>query len=393
MPATKRTILVTGSSGQIGSELVVALRERVGMQNVIASDIKPSASGPFELADVTDRATLEGIIRKHRIGSIYHLVSILSAAGEKDPRLAWRVNIEGLKNVLDLAVEHKMDKVFWPSSIAAFGPHTPKIHTHQLTVMDPNSMYGITKVTGELLCNYYFLQYGLDVRCVRYPGIISYKTPPGGGTTDFAVAIFHAALRHGRYECFVSKNTVIPMIYMPDAIRAAIEFMEAPRSRLRTHLGYNLAAMSFSAGELALEVKRQDQELGQHPFGGSRRRVPSLRERRFRRGHLLARLLRAQGRHARPGIAGDGSCPEAERKLSHDGARRAREPLRESPWATFNMPWEKSTPTTWPSGPTFACMWVRIVPVPVQRSRTEPAFCTGIWSTKNFLAKPCLSRE
>lgn len=139
MPATKRTILVTGSSAQIGSELVVALRERVGMQNVIASDIKPSASGPFELADVTDRATLEGIIRKHRIGSIYLLVSILSAAGEKDPRLAWRVNIEGLKNVLDLAVEHKMDKVFWPSSIAAFGPHTPKIHTHQLTVMDPNS--------------------------------------------------------------------------------------------------------------------------------------------------------------------------------------------------------------------------------------------------------------
>ena len=174
MPATKRTILVTGSSGQIGSELVVALRERVGMQNVIASDIKPSASGPFELADVTDRATLEGIIRKHRIGSIYHLVSILSAAGEKDPRLAWRVNIESLRNVLDLAIQYKMDQVFWPSSIAAFGPHTPRIHTHQLTVMDPNTMYGITKVTGELLCNYYSLKYGLDVRCLRYPGLISW---------------------------------------------------------------------------------------------------------------------------------------------------------------------------------------------------------------------------
>jgi len=259
MPNTKRKILVTGSSGQIGSELVVALRERYGIQNVIACDIKPpqGGSGPFELVDVTDQETLQGTIRKHRIGSIYHLVSVLSAVGEKNPNLAWRVNIEGLKNVLDLAVEHKMDKVFWPSSIAAFGPHTPKIHTHQLTVMDPNTMYGITKVTGELLCNYYFLKYGLDVRCLRYPGIISYKTPPGGGTTDYAVAIFHGALREGRYECFVSADTIIPMMYMPDAVRAAIEFMEASRSRLRTHLGYNLAAMSFSAGELAVEVKRR----------------------------------------------------------------------------------------------------------------------------------------
>jgi len=258
MPSAKRKILVTGSSGQIGSELVPALRGRYGTQNVVACDIKAleEGSGPFELADVTDGEALQGIIRRHRIGSIYHLVSILSAAGEKNPTLAWCVNIESLRNVLDLSLRHKMEKVFWPSSIAAFGPHTPRIHTHQVTVMDPNTMYGITKVTGELLCNYYFVKYGLDVRCLRYPGIISWKTPPGGGTTDYAVAIFHGALREGRYRCFVSADTVIPMMYMPDAIRAAIEFTAAPRSGLRTHLGYNLAAMSFSAGELAKEVRR-----------------------------------------------------------------------------------------------------------------------------------------
>ena len=183
MPTAKRKILVTGSSGQIGSELVPVLRERYGAQNVVACDIKPLEEGsdPFELVDVTDREALEGAIRKHHIGTIYHLVSILSASGEKNPALAWSVNVESLRNVLDLGLQHKMEKVFWPSSIAAFGPHTPRIHTHQLTVMDPNTMYGITKVTGELLCNYYFVKYGLDVRCLRYPGIISWKTQPGGG--------------------------------------------------------------------------------------------------------------------------------------------------------------------------------------------------------------------
>lgn len=257
MPNRGHSILVTGASGQIGSELVPALRKRFGRESVIACDLKrlEGSAEPSELADVTDRDAFERIIREHRIGSVYHLVSILSATGEKNPTLVWRVNIESLRNVLDLALQHKIEKVFWPSSIAAFGPHTPRIHTHQLTVMDPNIMYGITKVTGELLCNYYFVKYGLDVRCLRYPGIISWKTPPGGGTTDYAVAIFHAALREGRYRCFVAADTVIPMMYMPDAIRAAIEFMAAPRSRLHTHLGYNLAAMSFSAAELAEEVK------------------------------------------------------------------------------------------------------------------------------------------
>ncbi len=251
-------MLVTGSSGQIGSELVVALRKRYGRERVIACDINPSGeeSGPFALADATDRAALEQVIRKHRIGCVYHLVSILSAAGEQNPDLAWSVNIGSLRNVLDLAVRYRMEQVFWPSSIAAFGPHTPRTHTHQLTVMDPSTMYGVTKVAGELLCNYYFLRYGLDVRCLRFPGIISWKTPPGGGTTDYAVAIFHGALREGRYECFVSANTVIPMMYMPDAIRATLEFMAVPRGRLRTRLGYNLSAMTFSARQLAKEVKR-----------------------------------------------------------------------------------------------------------------------------------------
>ncbi len=258
MKNPKSRILVTGSSGQIGTELVAALRKRYGQRNVIACDIKRSGADAelFALADATDRRALERIIRKHRIGTIYHLVSILSAAGEENPNLAWKVNIESLRNVLELAVRYKMEKVFWPSSIAAFGPHTPRTNTRQLTVMDPNTMYGITKVTGELLCNYTFTKFGLDVRCLRYPGIISWKTPPGGGTTDYAVAIFHGALRDGRYECFVSADTVLPMMYMPDAIRATLEFMAAPRSRLRTHLGYNLSAMTFSAGELAKEVKR-----------------------------------------------------------------------------------------------------------------------------------------
>ncbi len=257
-----KRILVTGACGQIGSELTMALRERYGGEHVVATGRKTAPSpalrdsGPFEFIDVARRETLEAVVDKYKIDTIYHMAAILSATGEQNPQLAWDVNINGLYNVLEVARERNMVRVFCPSSIAAFGPETPRENTPQETVLRPTTMYGVTKVAGELLCNYYFKRFGLDVRGVRYPGIISSETLPGGGTTDYAVAIFYEAIKHKRYTCFVRADTVLPMMYMPDCIRGTMMLMEADLSRLKHHADFNMAGVSFSAGELAAEIQK-----------------------------------------------------------------------------------------------------------------------------------------
>jgi nucleoside-diphosphate-sugar epimerase len=258
---TKR-ILITGSSGQIGSELAAALRGRYGSDNVVVSDIiKPPAAvadaGPFEFLDVTQRGQLDQLILKYKIDTVYHLAALLSATGEKNPQKAWDININGLYNVLEAAREHQLVRVFSPSSIAVFGPATPRINTPQDTVLDPKTMYGVTKVAGEHLCDYYVMKYGLDVRGCRYPGIISHQTLPGGGTTDYAVAIFYEAVKAGRYTCFVKEGTRLPMMYMPDCLKCTIDLMEADFASLKHHSNFNVTAMSFSAGELAAEIKKR----------------------------------------------------------------------------------------------------------------------------------------
>jgi nucleoside-diphosphate-sugar epimerase len=256
-----KRILVTGAVGQIGSELTVELRRRLGADNVIATGHRtPPGSllceGPFEFIDVSRRETVEAVVRKYQVDTIYHMAAILSAVGEQKPQLAWDVNINGLYNVLEVAREQKLLRVFCPSSIAAFGPDTPRDNTPQETILRPTTMYGITKVAGELLCDYYVRRFGVDVRGVRYPGIISAETLPGGGTTDYAVAIFYEAVAQGRYTCFVREDTVLPMMYMPDCIKGTIDLMEAGFSRLRHHADFNLASMSFSAGELAASIRK-----------------------------------------------------------------------------------------------------------------------------------------
>jgi nucleoside-diphosphate-sugar epimerase len=256
-------ILVTGAAGQIGSELTIALRERYGGPNVVAAGhrTQPSAalceSGPFEFIDVTRRDTLEAVVDRYQIDTIYHMAAVLSAVGEERPHLAWNVNINGLYNVLEVARERQLSRVFCPSSIAVFGPDTPRDCTPQETILRPTTMYGVSKVAGELLCDYYVRRFGVDVRGVRYPGIISSETLPGGGTTDYAVAIFYEAVANKRYTCFVREDTVLPMMYMPDCIRGTIELMEAEFCRLEHHADFNLAAISFSAGELAAEIRKQ----------------------------------------------------------------------------------------------------------------------------------------
>jgi nucleoside-diphosphate-sugar epimerase len=254
-------ILVIGATGQIGSELTLLLRERYGGDAVVAADRRKPASdalassGPFVHLDVVDRAALSQVICSHQIEAVYHLAAVLSAAGEQNPQRAWEVNVNGLYNLLELAREGGIRQIFHPSSIAVFGPRTPRDRTPQDTVLSPTTMYGVTKVTGELLGDYYAHRYGLDVRGLRYPGIISSQTLPGGGTTDYAVEMFYRAVEGKPYTCFVREDTVLPMMHMPDCLRSAIELMEAPCARLRSRT-YNVTAMSFTAGELALEIRK-----------------------------------------------------------------------------------------------------------------------------------------
>lgn len=269
----KRRIMVTGAAGQIGSELTPALRLRYGDENVlaVAHITEPTedvlATGPIEYADVTDKDGIGELISRYRIDTIHHLAAILSARGEQNPDSAWEVNINGLKNILDLAREYELAQIIIPSSIAVFGPQTPRDGTPQETVLRPNTIYGVTKVAGELLCDYYHDKYGVDVRGMRFPGLISYKTPPGGGTTDYAVAIFYEAVKYNRYTCFVKEQTVLPMMYMPDAIRCFIDLQEADGSRLKYRNAYNVTGFSFNVTDLADAIRRHipDFRIGYRP--------------------------------------------------------------------------------------------------------------------------------
>ena len=256
-------ILVIGAAGQIGSELVIELRKLHGSGRVFATDIKQAPldvieGGPFQILDVMDDKQLIHFIIRHKITQIYHLAAVLSGNAEKLPTQAWKINMESLMNILEVAkMVEEVKKVFWPSSIAVFGPTTPRNNTPQLTVMEPVTVYGISKLAGERWCDYYFNRYGVDVRSIRYPGLISYKTEAGGGTTDYAVEIYYEAIRKGCYECFLSENTALPMLFMPDAIQATIQLMEAERSSLSIHSAYNLGGMSITPDQVYQEIRKE----------------------------------------------------------------------------------------------------------------------------------------
>lgn len=256
----QKSILILGACGQIGTELTFALREKYGKENVIASDIREGnkdimASGPFELLDATNYEAIEDVVMYYEIDEVYLMAAMLSATAEKFPMRAWNLNINSLFNVLNLAKEKKISKIFWPSSIAVFGPNTPKENTPQNTIMEPSTVYGISKQSGERWCAYYFNQYGVDVRSVRYPGLISWKTQPGGGTTDYAVEIYHKALSDKEYTCFLNEDSKLPMMFMDDAIRATMNIMESDSENIKVRSSYNLGAMSFTPAEITESIK------------------------------------------------------------------------------------------------------------------------------------------
>jgi nucleoside-diphosphate-sugar epimerase len=255
-------ILITGALGQIGSELTVELRKRYGSDNVIASDIRSDENstvvngGPWSILDVTDIEAVSTLVRSQKIDTIFHMAAILSATGEKNPMLCWNVNMDGTLNILETAREESLVRVIIPSSIAAFGPETPRDNTPQKTILRPKTIYGVTKVSGELLCDYYVQRFGVDVRGLRYPGIISSETPPGGGTTDYAVEIYYKAIEEGRYTCFVRRNTMLPMMYMPDCIKATLDLADADFDNLSHHSDFNVGALSVTAGDIAESISK-----------------------------------------------------------------------------------------------------------------------------------------
>jgi len=256
----KTRILIIGACGQIGTELTYRLREKYGAHKVIASDIREAddtliEQGPFEILDATDYSAIENIVIQYEITEVYLMAAMLSATAEKFPAKGWHLNMNSLFNVLNLAKEKKINKIFWPSSIAVFGPTTPKEDTPQRTIMEPSTIYGISKQTGERWCEYYYNKYGVDVRSIRYPGLISHKTLPGGGTTDYAVEIYHKALKHGKYISFLNKETTLPMMFMEDAIRATILIMESPIDNIKIRNSYNLAAISFNPDQIYQSIK------------------------------------------------------------------------------------------------------------------------------------------